>query len=903
MKKLALFLVLCLLSAFGVAYAEDDAQPEILVNQAAAENGQALLKGLGLEIPSYSSLTDYITREDFVYVMMQLINFRASGNTEETIFEDVSPDSKVSSFLNGAVALGIVSNAQNFEPDRQVLYAEAMKMTVVALGYAYDAISYGGYPYGYLTQANRLGLTKNIRNTTLPELTYGDFFILMQNMCETDLRIQTAFGETNDFDTTKGVNILTEYFDLYEISGIIEADSNTSLYDYTETTSEGFIKINTVRYQYDGDYLLGSYIKGYARDNSGTAEIVYIYQYKTATQRVDMDDFIEYSGNLLRYTGENDKEEKLRLETSPAVIYNGKAMDTLPNLKKIDSGYLYFVDNNNDEVFDIVYIYQNDVMLVSKVDARNLYLLDANKGTALDLSDHDMKYEVLVNGITASLRDIKSNTIANCYISEDKLLASIQVTSKTVTGKVTALSTTERVLYIDGEPYKYTSYFETYYSNSVVSGTVATLLLDDTGKIAAVSGENSQMLYGYLFKMAPASNIGANVQAKIFNQNGKMMVYDLAQKVVVDAQPAMSAADAYNKYFVKEGETLEQLLRIGLNGEGQINVIDTEYSKSDRQLSADTATTGFADDKAEDRDKLIRYSFPGDETTAKIYYKSNGLIVPYFALSTNTTIFNISLDKSVEDEKRCSMITRSYFSNDQQFESNKFRPYNVGKTGVAEVMVFRSTDAASSTFTYEPKNGLVKSVVRAITEDDQSAVMVTVYTASNVFEIYYITDEALLDKLYTDEDRGKGELPLSPGDYIRFDTNANNEISVIAKDFDASQKKILEYGTTNHNSLLRYYFGTVYANEGNFIMLADILKKSLGEVKDGEPLLSESDMNAAEKFCLNVSNNVAVFNSETGSVSPATLSEVISYLEDPNLCSQVFIRSRWASGTNMVIYK
>ena len=249
------------------------------------------------------------------------------------------------------------------------------------------------------------------------------------------------------------------------------------------------------------------------------------------------------------------------------------------------------------------------------------------------------------------------------------------------------------------------------------------------------------------------------------------------------------------------------------------------------------------------------------------------------------------------------MITRSYFSNDQQFESNKFRPYNVGKTGVAEVMVFRSTDAASSTFTYEPKNGLVKSVVRAITEDDQSAVMVTVYTASNVFEIYYITDEALLDKLYTDEDRGKGELPLSPGDYIRFDTNANNEISVIAKDFDASQKKILEYGTTNHNSLLRYYFGTVYANEGNFIMLADILKKSLGEVKDGEPLLSESDMNAAEKFCLNVSNNVAVFNSETGSVSPATLSEVISYLEDPNLCSQVFIRSRWASGTNMVIYK
>ena len=97
-------------------------------------------------------------------------------------------------------------------------------------------------------------------------------------------------------------------------------------------------------------------IKGYARDNSGTAEIVYIYQYKTATQRVDMDDFIEYSGNLLRYTGENDKEEKLRLETSPAVIYNGKAMDTLPNLKKIDSGYLYFVDNNNDEVFDIVYI-------------------------------------------------------------------------------------------------------------------------------------------------------------------------------------------------------------------------------------------------------------------------------------------------------------------------------------------------------------------------------------------------------------------------------------------------------------------------------------------------------------------------------------------------------------------
>ena len=55
--------------------------------------------------------------------------------------------------------MGLVQgNGVNFEPEREMTFAETVKMLVCALGYKVAAESAGGYPAGYISVAAGHGL-------------------------------------------------------------------------------------------------------------------------------------------------------------------------------------------------------------------------------------------------------------------------------------------------------------------------------------------------------------------------------------------------------------------------------------------------------------------------------------------------------------------------------------------------------------------------------------------------------------------------------------------------------------------------------------------------------------------------------------------------------------------------
>lgn len=208
--------------------------------------------------------------------------------------------------------------------------------------------------------------------------------------------------------------------------------------------------------------------------------------------------------------------------------------------------------------------------------------------------------------------------------------------------------------------------------------------------------------------------------------------------------------------------------------------------------------------------------------------------------------------------------------------------------GVAEVMLYIDDRASGESLTGDSSNGLVKSFTYSINSEGEPALKLVVYTSSGVFEKYYLTDYKLLDALYTDEE--PGSLPLSPGDYVRFSANSKREIKVIEKDFDESSRRLLRH-STGDNVLLRYYYGKVYSKENTSYMLADTNN------------VADIDSGTATLYNLRVSNNIAIFDSKTKTVSPGSPDDVITYLNSRDLCSTVLVRTRWAAGTNLVIYK
>ena len=104
-----------------------------------------------------------ITRAEMAKVLCKALRISPdSYNTQ--MFSDVDSSHWAFGYINALATAKIVAGNDdgNFSPDREATYAETVKMLVTAMGYAPQAESLGGYPYGYIEKANQLGLTKDI---------------------------------------------------------------------------------------------------------------------------------------------------------------------------------------------------------------------------------------------------------------------------------------------------------------------------------------------------------------------------------------------------------------------------------------------------------------------------------------------------------------------------------------------------------------------------------------------------------------------------------------------------------------------------------------------------------------------------------------------------------------------
>ena len=381
--------VLYLVSSFSVLAKAEDI---LLISDVDYSNELAAINAIN---PDYKlpEETSAFTRSEFVKLLIDVM--RPQPRVEaETGFEDVDSKSDYASSLKFAKDFEIISVAQNFNPDDDVTYIQAVKMVVSALGYKPLADAKGSYPTGYLAIANDIDLTDGVKGSGDNSLAIADGLKLICNAFDCAVMVQTGFGNDFVYDASTGETFLSYYRKIDTVYGIMNANEYTSLTSANDGLDDGYVKIGIDDFKTKGDFnhFLGYNVKAYVENED---EIIFVQKYETEEYVLNTTDIDRIEGFSV-IVNENGKEKKYSIDESFSYIKNGKAFSVtsadFSSYFMFDTGEIILVDNNGDKKSDVVIANQYNYSVVSRVGVGKENIIYDSNSSANSINLDDVEY-------------------------------------------------------------------------------------------------------------------------------------------------------------------------------------------------------------------------------------------------------------------------------------------------------------------------------------------------------------------------------------------------------------------------------------------------------------------------------------------------------------------------------
>ena len=785
---------------------------------------------------------DSVSRGEFVKALVTLVYPAAAYTGGETYFEDVPETNEYAGYAAFAVQAGIISPAARFNPQSAVTYAEAYKMAVSAIGYGIKAAASGGWPTGYLSVANSLKITKNVSGLLNDALTGKDAAIILYRTVTADIMVQSNFGEKITYEVNKGKSVVSEYYDIHEVQGILDADKYTSLISANGAAPQGCVKIDGKTYYCDDDKgLLGCRVLAYYKGSDDVNTLVFLKREDTDVVEMFTEN-VKAEGIKIKY---DDGETKENYDIAPAYnyIYNGKAKlittETPAECFAKDGMLLRLADADKDGKYETVFVDDFMYIYVSSADSFEEIIYDKlSKDNMLDLSDPECEYSFYKKEDgewkTAGWDDIGSGSALAAAVSEDGLYSRIYICENEISGTVTATEFSEGKIYIDGEEYGVHPYFlkncekkdasgNVYYN--VALGIQYNFVAGPDGRIVLCDMQSAEdeYKYGWIVKVAESDSMGTEIQVKMFTQEGKMEIYTLAGNVITDGS-GKSRAQVYN--FIKNrGNTsetyLERFVRYMVNKEGQITRIDTSENASND-------TIDYLDKSNRDADNsLLKYTFSN-----VLNYRS---YVLGFGMQFNiakTKCFMIPPFGSADAEKdECySMMPITYYKNNTNCNgSSKLIVYDMDLSGGAGAMIVLAAGTVSvgSAIDLNAETAIVEKVSKSVNKNGE------VYYEAQVWR------QSGYDSYYFEIGKNYDVMPenLHPGDLIRISADMNNIVSAVAYDFDFEKFAVdpsLKVANRTSLYITRYLLGIPYNSQDGYVNIFE------GRVSGGKYIMGDN---------------------------------------------------------------
>ena len=148
-----------------------------------------------------------VTRAQFAKIVVCALGVGEAAQyaAGATKFWDVPADHWATGYINVAVDMGVIAGYPDgtFLPEKEVTFAEAIKMIVAGLGYTPKAEALGGYPGGYLAVAAEEEITDGVNVVGNLAANRGAVAIMVDNALEVNLMEQVSFGDSPRWETVE----------------------------------------------------------------------------------------------------------------------------------------------------------------------------------------------------------------------------------------------------------------------------------------------------------------------------------------------------------------------------------------------------------------------------------------------------------------------------------------------------------------------------------------------------------------------------------------------------------------------------------------------------------------------------------------------------------------------------
>lgn len=522
--------------------------------------------------------------------------------------------------MEAAVRSGLMSPQADgsFGANYPVVWEEALSAFIKALGYdvtAPDAAS-------RITKGHSIGLLKGLTYQQGIPVTFGETAHLFANALETELLKQTGFGTTDEYTAVKGVNLLSEVFDVYRADGILNATPTAALGLGRTAPKKGVIIDETAYQCPDGlaaeDYL-GRMVRAYYRQPEGEDEkTILLLQVPAGKNNVLMIDGQDVRSDAVKgsfHYESKDGWETERIDPAADLVVNGRTVDFTAGYRlAIPDSALCLVDNNADGVYEVVIVRSFVNYYVSGVGKEEMSLRDSYGQKSLRLSD--IKHLTITkDGAAADFDAIKPGMVVSVYADRELYVEGhkmvdtanatvyrLEVCGGKASATVSELRTSPREAFVaGGTTYEYADSLKRAlslgYVKRLAAGDSIALFTDAAGRVAAYEIKRTgSVQYGYLINCGiQQGGLGDGYQLKLMDEKGAVDSYDVADKIKLDGEMVKTndIPPAMEGRLKQNGAVKREVVRFTLNGQGEVSMLDTTYLNPLKETDKDSLVKSY----------------------------------------------------------------------------------------------------------------------------------------------------------------------------------------------------------------------------------------------------------------------------------------------------------------------
>lgn len=497
------------------------------------------------------------------------------GEDQRVSFPDVDPNHWAIDNITTAYNSKIINGYDDgtFKPENTVLYEQAVKMAVCALGYPNErAERSGGYPDGYIKIASDIKMLKRLVGVKVGEpLTRGSVAQLIDNMRDAELYSDISGPARPDGSQTGGSlrDNPTSTTAKQQINGRIVAVYGSSIY-YNEVSQCNkkqieldvggeriFFGIENLGINDTSAYLGRTVTVYYEHDNSADydeATNIIFQSRRNKEMRIPLEDIYELTGSKLKYYTKNGEPQDISIDLSDlCIILNGSSVNqslqqVLTNAANL-SGYVTLVCSQNEDIVDLVFVRTYETIIAGSKDTNkskvyNYYKTAGQRESfTLDETDRSKTITFTKDGKPATFANIAQYNVLSVSESPNGSLIDVQISTTTKKGKVTEVMTGDRIR-LDGDTttYRLTANCKVICPETITAGSYVTLYLDAFGTVARYTfSAEKTYTFGYLAAAESGTMMEPKFEVMVYKTStssakATATIYKLKDNVRIDGE-------------------------------------------------------------------------------------------------------------------------------------------------------------------------------------------------------------------------------------------------------------------------------------------------------------------------------------------------------------------------------